>query len=252
MRTPKFSKVENLKKLLVRARNKYRDRIALASSFGAEDVVLMDMWLKVNPKGRIFTLDTKKLPRETLDLMNRISKKYSAKIDVFEPDAGETEKMEKKHGPGLFYKSVKLRKLCCEVRKVKPLSRALSGLDAWICGLRRGQSPTRESLKKMEHETRVLNHKRRRIVKINPLVDWTEKEIWSYIRKNGLLYNQLHDKNYPSIGCEPCTRPVRPGEDIRAGRWWWEHPKQKECGLHVMRKERGKAEKRTSEKGRDQ
>jgi phosphoadenosine phosphosulfate reductase len=193
------------------------------------------MWLKVNPNGRIFTLDTKKLPKETYALMDEIVKKYKVDIEVYKPDEKEVLDMEKRYGPELFYKSIDLRKLCCEVRKLKPLSQALSGLDAWICGLRKEQSLTRSGVEKIEYEKRALSGKKRKIVKINPLADWTEKDVWSYIRQNKVPHNKLHDKGYPSIGCAPCTRAVKPGEDIRAGRWWWESPEQKECGLHTRK-----------------
>ncbi len=136
--------------------------------------------------------------------------------------------MIKEYGPNLFYKSVDLRKLCCHIRKVEPLNRALKNLSAWICGLRREQSVTRQKVRKIE-----IDYLHNGIVKINPLADWTEGEVWDYIRKNNVPYNSLHDKGYPSIGCAPCTRSIKEGEDIRAGRWWWESPEQKECGLHL-------------------
>ncbi|HID94904.1 MAG TPA: phosphoadenylyl-sulfate reductase [Candidatus Latescibacteria bacterium] len=205
----------------------YGDRIALASSFGAEDVVLIDMMVKINPRPRIFTLDTGRLPYETYDVMERIREKYKIEMEVFFPDAKSVEEMLREHGPNLFYKSTELRKLCCEVRKIRPLERALADLEAWLCGLRREQSVTRTEIKKVEVD--VAHNS---IIKINPLADWTEKQVWDYIKANDVPYNALHDQNYPSIGCAPCTRAVKPGEDIRAGRWWWETPEKKECGLH--------------------
>jgi phosphoadenosine phosphosulfate reductase len=159
--------------------------------------------------------------------MDKIKEKYNIKIEVFFPNRESVEKMVFEHGFNLFYKSVELRKLCCKVRKVEPLNIALRTVDAWICGLRREQSVTRVDVKKVEVDT-VHNN----ILKINPLIDWTEKDVWDYIRRNDVPYNALHDKNYPSIGCAPCTRAIKPGEDIRAGRWWWESPDKKECGLH--------------------
>jgi phosphoadenosine phosphosulfate reductase len=135
--------------------------------------------------------------------------------------------MVSKEGFNSFYKSLSLRQLCCRVRKVEPLNRALKNLEAWICGLRRQQSLTRREIKKVEEERDALR------VKINPLADWTEADVWDYIKKNAVPYNSLHDKGYPSIGCAPCTRAIKPGEDIRAGRWWWETPDKKECGLHL-------------------
>ncbi|MCM8784927.1 MAG: phosphoadenylyl-sulfate reductase [Candidatus Omnitrophica bacterium] len=209
------------------ALEKYQNRVALASSFGAEDVVLIDMILKINPNARIFTLDTGRLPQETYDVMDRIREKYKINIEVYFPDAKLVEEMVSNYGFNLFYKSVELRQLCCKVRKVEPLNRALKGLDAWICGLRREQSVTRTEIRKIEIDTAHNS-----ILKINPLADWTEKQVWNYIKENNVPYNALHDKGYPSIGCAPCTRAIKPGEDIRAGRWWWEAPEKKECGLH--------------------
>lgn len=217
------------------ALERFGDRIALASSFGAEDVVLIDILAKIKPSARIFTLDTGRLPQETYDVMERIREKYGIKIEVFFPDPRDVEEMVNEHGPNLFYRSVEFRQLCCHVRKVRPLERALSQLDAWITGLRRGQSITRKEIKKVEEDERYFDGQRRVLLKLNPLADWTEKDVWEYIRKNSVPYNSLHDRNYPSIGCAPCTRPVQPGEDIRAGRWWWEIPEKKECGLHVKR-----------------
>ncbi len=202
-------------------------RVALASSFGLEDVVLIDIFLKINPKARIFTLDTGRLPQETYEVWERIEKRYAIRIKPYFPQAKDVERMVNTYGPNLFYESVELRKLCCRIRKVLPLNRALKGLSAWICGLRREQAVTRQQIKKIEVD--VAN---KGIIKINPLADWTEKQVWGYIKENDLPYNSLHDRGYPSIGCTPCTRPIKPGEDIRAGRWWWESPESKECGLH--------------------
>lgn len=213
------------------ALSEFKERIALASSFGAEDMILADMLLKIDPEARIFTMDTGRLPQETYEVMERIREKYGAKIEVHFPETGLVEEIEGRHGPNLFYKSTDLRKLCCQVRKIEPLNRALSELDAWICGLRREQAVTRTEIKRVE-----IDNAHGSIVKVNPLADWTERGVWDYIKKNGVPYNKLHDQNYPSIGCAPCTRTVKPGEDIRAGRWWWENPEQKECGLHVKAK----------------
>ncbi|MCM8804428.1 MAG: phosphoadenylyl-sulfate reductase [Candidatus Omnitrophica bacterium] len=219
--------------ILKYALEKYQDRVALSSSFGAEDVVLIDMLVKVsqdlslNFQPRIFTIDTGRLPQETYDVMDKIKEKYKINIEVYFPDAKSVEEMVSKYGFNLFYKSVELRQLCCKIRKVEPLNRALKNLDAWICGLRREQSITRINIKKIE-----IDYAHNSIVKINPLADWTEKQVWDYIKVNNVPYNILHDKGYPSIGCAPCTRAIKPGEDIRAGRWWWEAPEKKECGLH--------------------
>ncbi len=205
----------------------YEDRVAVASSFGAEDVVLIHMAVNINPRVRVFTLDTGRLPQETYDVMDEIREKYGVKIEVCFPDKEKVREMVQQHGFNLFYKSVELRKLCCQVRKVEPLQEKLRELDAWICGLRREQSVTRLGVEKVE-----IDEANGRIVKVNPLADWTTEQVWKYIRSNEVPYNRLHDKNYPSIGCAPCTRAVEPGEDIRAGRWWWEEPEKKECGLH--------------------
>lgn len=205
----------------------FKEKIALANSFGAEDVVLTDILVKIDPKVKIFTLDTGRLPQETYDVWERIESRYKIQIKPYFPDAQAVEVMVKEHGPNLFYKSVKLRKLCCRVRKIEPLKRALSGLDAWICGLRKEQSVTRNDVKKVE-----LDEVHNNILKLNPLADWTSRQVWNYIMENNVPYNKLHDRNYPSIGCAPCTKAIKQGEDIRAGRWWWENPENKECGLH--------------------
>jgi phosphoadenosine phosphosulfate reductase len=202
------------------------DKVALASSLGAEDQVLTDMLFKIAPPPAIFTLDTGRLPRETLDCLKKTEQKYGFKYRVYTPDAGAVKKMVEEKGRDLFYESTENRRLCCRVRKVEPLGRALKGLTAWICGLRREQSVTRADLNVMEWDSANGLHK------INPLIDWTEKQVWDYLRTHKVPYNKLHDRGYPSIGCAPCTRAVKPGEDIRAGRWWWEHPDKKECGLH--------------------
>lgn len=208
--------------------NAYAPKIALASSFGAEDVILIDMMVKINKeKAKIFTLDTGRLNQETYDVMDAIRKKYGIQIEVYFPEQRETEEMVKIKGMNLMYESVENRKLCCEIRKVHPLNRALSKLDGWITGLRREQAITRANIYKVEIDSSHGN-----IVKINPLADWTNEMIWDYIHKNNVPYNKLHDSGYPSIGCEPCTRAVHSGEDPRAGRWWWENATQKECGLH--------------------
>lgn len=212
------------------AQERFQDKVALASSFGAEDVILIDMLVKINPQARIFTLDTGRLPQETYELMDKIKEKYKIRLEVYYPDTKSVEEMVSQYGFNLFYKSVELRQLCCQVRKVEPLKRALKDLEAWICGLRGEQSLTRKEIKKIE-----IDPAHNSILKINPLADWTEKQVWEYIKKNKVPYNALHDKGYPSIGCAPCTRAVKQGEDIRAGRWWWEPPEKKECGLHCKR-----------------
>ncbi|MEM4311159.1 MAG: phosphoadenylyl-sulfate reductase [Nitrososphaerales archaeon] len=218
---------EKAEKVLEWALKEFHPRIAFASSFGAEDVVIIDMLYKINPEARVFTLDTGRLPQETYDVMDKIREIYKIKIDVYFPNNAEVERMVREHGLNLFYKSVELRKLCCEVRKVEPLKRALSNLDAWITGIRREQLYTRAKVKKIE-----VDFVHNGIVKVNPLADWSWEDVWKYITANKVPYNKLHDKGYPSIGCLPCTRAIKEGEDFRAGRWWWEREAHKECGLH--------------------
>ena len=206
----------------------YGLKIGLASSFGAEDVVLIDMMTTINKvKTKIFTLDTGRLNQETYDIMDDIRNKYEIDIEVYFPDQHEVEEMVRAKGVNLMYASVENRKLCCEIRKVHPLNRALSKFDGWITGLRREQITTRANIKKIEVDNLHGN-----IIKVNPLSDWTYKMVWDYIHKNNVPFNKLHNMGYPSIGCEPCTRAVRPGEDLRSGRWWWENAVHKECGLH--------------------
>ncbi len=206
----------------------FGDKIAKASSFGAEDSVVTDMIIKINPKARFFTLDTGRLNQETYDVMDTISKKYKIKFEVLFPDRDAVEEMVREKGINLFYESVENRKLCCEIRKVRPLNRILSTLDAWVTGLRRDQNENRSKSSMVE-----IDHLHGGIIKINPIIDWSWENVMSYIKDHELPYNKLLDKNYPSIGCEPCTRPVKPGEDLRAGRWWWESDTHKECGLHI-------------------
>lgn len=204
-------------------------RIALACSFQAEESVLIDMMHAIRGSDfRIFTLDTGRLNQETYDCMDAIRQRYGIHIEVFFPDASQVESMVRNYGLNLFYKSVEFRKMCCGIRKVEPLNRALGSLDAWITGLRREQAVTRGAVQKVE-----IDKDHGEIVKLNPLADWSEKQVWDYIRENQLPYNKLHDQGYPSIGCAPCTRAIKLGEDIRAGRWWWETPESKECGLHA-------------------
>jgi phosphoadenosine phosphosulfate reductase len=206
---------------------RYQGRIALASSFGAEDQVLTDMLLKIDPKVRIFTLDTGRLHQETYDVMAETMQKYHMQYEVYCPQTEAVELLTGENGPNFFYESVENRKQCCQVRKLEPLSRALAGLEIWVTGLRREQSVTRYGLQVIEEDG---NHG---LVKVNPLADWTTEQVWEYIRHNHVPYNKLHDHDFPSIGCAPCTRAVKPGDDLRSGRWWWEEPEHKECGLHV-------------------
>lgn len=201
-------------------------RIALASSFGAEDQVLTDMLARINPQARIFTLDTGRLFQETFSAMQQSMERYGIRYEVCAPEASEVAALVASDGPNLFYDSVEKRKACCDVRKLKPLRKVLATVDAWICGLRRDQSVTRGEVELVSWDPQFG------IYKINPLVEWSEQQVWDYIRERNVPYNVLHDHGFRSIGCAPCTRAVQPGEDIRAGRWWWESPEHKECGLH--------------------
>lgn len=206
--------------------DKCDQKVGFASSLGAEDQVLTDMICKINKKVNIFTLDTGRLFPETYDLIEKTSELYGIKIKVFFPDYTKVEEMVQAKGVNLFYKSVENRERCCYLRKKEPLKRAFKGLEAWICGLRREQSITRFNNQLVEWD------EQHGLFKINPLIEWTEDQVWEYIKKNNVPYNELHDKGFPSIGCQPCTRAIKPGEDVRAGRWWWEQPEKRECGLH--------------------
>lgn len=205
----------------------YKGKIALSSSLGAEDQVLTHLVTQIDPGTRIFTLDTGRLYPETYDLIDRTNSRYNIRMEVFFPEAGDVQEMVKEKGVNLFYESIENRKLCCNIRKIKPLQRALDGLDVWITGLRKNQAVTRNNGKLVELDA---NNNGR--IKLNPLIDWSEQQVWDFIEMHRVPYNKLHDKGFPSIGCQPCTRAIGPGEDLRAGRWWWEQPEQKECGLH--------------------
>jgi phosphoadenosine phosphosulfate reductase len=199
---------------------------ALANSLGAEDMVLTDLVMKDKLEIEIFSLDTGRLPTETYDLMQRLTRHYGLKLKLYYPRNEAVEEFTRAHGINGFYESVDLRKACCHARKVEPLQRALAGKRAWVTGLRAEQSETRAGLPQRQFdETNGLE-------KFNPLADWTEREVWAYIRMHDVPYNRLHDKGYPSIGCAPCTRAIEAGEPIRAGRWWWENADTKECGIH--------------------
>ena len=198
----------------------------LASSFGAEDMVLIDLIARENLPIRIFTLDTGRLPEETHALIDRVRRRYGLPIDIYAPDTRRLQAFVRENGVNAFYDGVELRKACCAVRKTEPLQRALVAKGAWITGLRRAQSVTRTAVALEEFDT---VHS---LPKFNPLAEWSETDVWSYLRGHDVPYNALHDRGYASIGCAPCTRAIQPGEDVRAGRWWWEAPEHKECGLH--------------------
>lgn len=201
---------------------------AFSTSFGAEDMVVLDLIRRHALPIAIFTLDTGRLPEETYALMQKVEQRYGRCVATFFPDATAVQNLVAANGINGFYASIANRKACCAVRKLEPLGRALGGKRAWVTGLRAEQSVTRAGL-----APRATDHERC-IEKFNPLADWTESDVWAYIRTNDVPYNALHDRFYPSIGCAPCTRAITPGEDQRAGRWWWEQPENKECGLHVQ------------------
>jgi phosphoadenosine phosphosulfate reductase len=199
-----------------------------ASSLAAEDMVLTDLILRAKLPIGIFSLETGRLHKETLGMLDRIKETYNYEVKLFKPEPAAVDAYVQQNGLNAFYDSVEMRKECCRIRKVEPLKRALAGNKAWVTGQRRAQSTTRAGLEVQE------NDEGHGMVKFNPLADWSEEDVWNYIRSNNVPYNPLHDKGYPSIGCEPCTRAIQPGEDVRAGRWWWENPESKECGLHVV------------------
>lgn len=199
-----------------------------ASSLAAEDMVLTDLILRHKLNIDIFSLETGRLHKETLSMLDRIKETYGYGVKLYKPESDAVDNYVQQHGLNAFYDSVEMRKECCRIRKVEPLNRALSGNKAWITGQRRAQSATRNELAVQEDDVAHA------MQKFNPLTDWSEDDVWHYIRSNNVPYNALHDKGYPSIGCEPCTRAIQPGEDVRAGRWWWENPESKECGLHVV------------------
>ncbi len=221
-------KLKTPEEVLKWAMENIHPKLALASSFGAEDVVIIDMLTRINPKARIFTLDTGRLNQETYDVMDEIRKKYDVNVEVTFPDAEEVTEMVRVNGMNLFYQSIENRKLCCGIRKVHPLNKMLATLDGWITGLRSDQTDNRSNTSKIE-----IDEQHDGMIKINPIIDWTWDQTWDYIKANNVPYNKLHDKGFPSIGCEPCTRAIKPGEDLRAGRWWWEGKSDRECGLHM-------------------
>lgn len=205
-------------------------KIKFASSMGLEDQVITHILAAHKIPVEIFTLDTGRMFYETYELVDKTQARYNLPIKIYFPDAGEVEEMVNTKGINLFYQSIENRKQCCGIRKIKPLKRALKGLDAWITGLRKEQSPTRKDMQIIEWD------ESNSLIKVNPLLYWTEKQTRDFITEHKIPYNTLHDKGFPSIGCQPCTRAVMQGEDIRSGRWWWENPETKECGLHSKEK----------------
>jgi phosphoadenosine phosphosulfate reductase len=213
-------------KILSKAIALFGDKITFATSLGAEDQVITYLLSKIDKSVNIITLDTGRVFPETYDLLHRTVNRYGINIRSYYPETSQVEEMVNTKGINLFYESIENRKLCCHIRKIVPLRRALHGMDAWITGLRREQSITRTGLKVVEWDSA------NGLIKINPLLEWTEEQVWDFIQLNNIPYNKLHDQGFPSIGCQPCTRAIEKGEDLRAGRWWWEMPESKECGLH--------------------
>ncbi len=215
--------------VLVWANDRFGRDVAVMSSFGLEDVALFDMLWRIEPQARVMTLDTLRLPTETYTVFDQTEARYGVKIEAFYPRLDDVREMVEAKGYNLFYKGVDNRKLCCGIRKVEPLNRALGTVDAWITGLRRDQGMDRGSIDIVEWDAAHDAYK------INPLASWTFDQVREYVKEHEVPYNELHDNGYPSLGCDPCTRAVEPGEDLRAGRWWWESdPDAKECGLHVV------------------
>lgn len=214
------------------AHGRWGSELTLATSFQAEGMVLLHMCHQLGLPVRIVTLDTGRLPEETFRHIEHVRLHYGVDVEIVAPRASDVARLVKREGPNLFYASVDGRQRCCNVRKVEPMRRALARTPAWLSGLRRDQTPTRDVLNKVEVD-RVTRTKGR-LVKVCPLLDWTEDQVWAYIHEEGVPYHPLYDRGYRTIGCAPCTRPSRPGEGARGGRWWWESHTGKECGLHVL------------------
>jgi thioredoxin-dependent adenylylsulfate APS reductase len=206
----------------------FGNRVALCTSFQAEGMVILDIASRLPAQPRLFTIDTGRLPQETYDLVDAVRDRYGVEVEVYHPDHEDLTQFVGQEGVNPFYRSVELRLRCCEIRKVGPLNRALAGYDAWIAGLRRTQNATRARVAKVE-----LDAAHGGMIKLNPIADWDYERVWQYIRDNDVPYNSLYDQGYTSIGCAPCTRPIEPGEDLRAGRWWWESGVPSECGIHT-------------------
>jgi thioredoxin-dependent adenylylsulfate APS reductase len=201
--------------------------LAIATSFQVDGVVLLDMAWRIDPTIRVMTVDSGRLPRETYELIDEVRQRYEIPIEVHYPDATQLSEFVSLHGINSFYRATDLRLTCCEIRKVNPMRRALTGLDAWVSGQRRDHSVTRRHVRKVE-----LDQAHGGLLKLNPLADWSSAKVWTYVREHGIPHNALYDRGFTSIGCAPCTRPTAPGEDPRSGRWWWETGAPKECGIH--------------------
>ncbi len=213
---------------LVWVEQRFGATAAIASSFGLEDVVLLELASKHAPSVKVFTLDTGRLPVETYELIEKLRYRYDLTIETFFPNTRAVETLVTAKGHFSFRDSIENRKECCGIRKVEPLNRALAGRSAWVTGLRREQSATRAAVELVEKDEAHAG-----LWKVNPLAGWTETQCWDFVKEHHVPVNALHKQGYPSIGCAPCTRAVKPGEDIRAGRWWWESPDHKECGIHL-------------------
>jgi len=221
------SESKSAEELIQWCMDQYGLKAGLACSFGMEDMVLIDIIAKLKGPITIFTLDTGRLHEETYEIMDRVRSHYGLKIKTYFPNLQQVENLVREKGFFSFKESIENRKECCAIRKIEPLNRALNDLDAWVTGLRRDQAVTRTKTPKVLED---VDHPP--LIKINPLADWTQTQVEEYIDHHKVPVNALHKINFPSIGCAPCTRPIEPGEDIRAGRWWWENPEHKECGLH--------------------
>ncbi len=227
---------ESAERILEWGFDRFAPRIALSASFGSpEGMVLFDLMHRIDPdRARVFTIDTGRLPQETYNLMDRVRDRYDTEIEVWFPKGDQVEAMVRQHGLNLFYESVEKRRMCCGIRKVEPLERALRDLDAWITGLRPLQGESRSHVQAVEVDE--LHGGR---IKLNPLAGWTREQVLDYARERAVPLNALHERDYPSVGCASCTRAVRPGEDERSGRWWWESDGSRECGMHVEYEEEG-------------
>ena len=221
--------------ILTWAIKNFHPKIALSCSFGApEGLAILDMMHRIEPTARVFVLDTGRLPQATHDLIDRVRERYDKQVEVLLPRGEDIEKMVRAKGMNLFYESIENRQLCCRIRKVEPLKRYLAGLDAWVSGLRRDQNVTRTATPKLE-----IDYIHGGIVKVNPIADWTHDMVMAYVDAHNVPINRLHAQGYPSVGCEPCSRAIQPGDDPRSGRWWWERAETRECGIHVREEEQG-------------
>jgi phosphoadenosine phosphosulfate reductase len=221
--------IEDSVALLSRAVSEY-ERVVYASSLGAEAIVLTDLICTRVREIDIVTIDTGRLPEETLSLLDRLERRYQRRIQIFYPEAQAVERYVREQGINGFHNGLAERLSCCSIRKIEPFRRAIAGYHAWVTGVRREQSPTRAGGQPLEHDAQ------HGLAKVSPLLEWSEAQVWTYIHSRKLPYNSLHDRGYPSIGCAPCSRAIEPGQDRRAGRWWWENPESRECGLHPRRR----------------